>query len=409
MTNTIVDSATRFVSLYQLLDPEVLGNPYPLYRALRERDPVQWDPYLHAWVVTSYEHVQQVLLQYSADRTPTPEALDKIGLSQLTPIAAVMTQQMLFLDPPAHTRLRTLASQAFSVARVEQLAQKIQSVIDELLDALQGKDTIDVITDFAEPLPAIVTAALLGIDVADHHKLKEWSASFAEVLGNFQHNPERSTRVLRSLDDMTAYFRDAIRNHSDRDGLVRDLATAKVDGEQLSEDEVIANIIVTMVGGQETTTNLIGNGVLTLLRDPLAQSSLRASPAMMVSAVEELLRYEPPSQQTARIAPSDRLLGGKSVRKGQAVIAVMAAANRDPARFPEPDRLDLTRQDNRHLSFGWGSHFCFGAHLARLEGRLAFQAFFDRYPKIDLADGSMIWRDNLGLRGLVSLAVAVRP
>ena len=139
----------------------------------------------------------------------------------------------------------------------------------------------------------------------------------------------------------------------------------------------------------------------------MAQSSLRASPALMASAVEELLRYEPPSQQTPRIAPSDRMLGGKSIRKGQAVIAVMAAANRDPARFPEPETLDLARQDNRHLSFGWGSHFCFGAHLARLEGRLAFQAFLDRYPKMDLADGSMIWRDNLGLRGLVSLPIAV--
>src|ERR1700761_1287307 len=330
-----VESTTKVTSLYQLLDPEVLGNPYPLYRALRELDPVHWDRYLHAWVVTSYEHAQQVLLHYSADRTPTPEALERIGMSALSPIAAVMTRQMLFLDPPSHTRLRTLAAQAFSVARVERLAQKIQSVIDEILADLEGRESIDIITDFAEPLPAIVTAALLGIDVADHPKLKVWSASFAEMLGNFQHNPERSMHVLRSLEDMTDYFRDAIRNHGDRDGLVRDLATAKVDGEQLSEDEVIANIIVTMVGGQETTTNLIGNGVLTLLRNPSAQAELRANPGMMASAVEELLRYEPPSQQTARLAPEDRVLGGKSIRKGQAVIAVMAAANRDPARFPE--------------------------------------------------------------------------
>ena len=407
MTTGGVESTTNYTSLYQLLDPEILANPYPLYRALRERDPVHWDPYLHTWVVTSYEHTQQVLLHYSADRTPTPEALDKIGLAQLTPIAAVMTRQMLFLDPPAHTRLRTLAAQAFSVARVERLAAKIQSVIDELLAGLEGKETIDVITDFAEPLPAIVTAALLGIDVADHPKLKVWSASFAEMLGNFQHNPERSMRVLRSLEDMTEYFRDAIRNHGERDGLVRDLATAKVDGEQLSEDEVIANIIVTMVGGQETTTNLIGNGVLTLLRNPSALAALRSSPSMMASAVEELLRYEPPSQQTARLAPDDRVLGGKSIRKGQAIIAVMAAANRDPARFPEPDKLDLARQDNRHLSFGWGSHFCFGAHLARLEGRLAFQAFLNCYSKIELTNCSLSWRENLGLRGLISLPVAV--
>jgi pimeloyl-[acyl-carrier protein] synthase len=407
MTMSTVENKASVASLYQLLDPEVLANPYPLYRSLREQDPVHWDRYLHAWVVTSYEHVQQVLLQYSADRTPTPEALDKIGLSQLAPIAAVMTRQMLFLDPPSHTRLRKLASQAFSVARVERLAKKIRSVIDELLDGLQGRDTIDIITDYAEPLPAIVTAALLGIDVADHPKLKEWSAAFAEVLGNFQHNPERSMRVLRSLEDMTAYFRDSIRNHGDRDGLVRDLANAKVDGEQLSEDEVIANIIVTMVGGQETTTNLIGNGVLTLLRNPSALAELRANPGLMTSAVEELLRYEPPSQQTARLAPDDRVLGGKSIRKGQAVIAVMAAANRDPARFPDPDKLELARLDNRHLSFGWGAHFCFGAALARLEGRLALQALLDKYSEMRLTDAALNWRDNLGLRGLLSLLVHV--
>jgi cytochrome P450 len=405
MNGTAVDQT--YTSLYQLLDPDVLANPYPLYRALREKAPVQWDRYLHAWVVTGYEHAQQVLLHFSADRTPTPDTLDKFGLTQLAPIAAVMTKQMLFLDAPAHTRLRSLASQAFSVSRVERLTEKIRAVTNDLLDGLAGKGELDIIQDLAEPLPAIVTAVLLGVDVADHPKLKNWSAAFAEVLGNFQHNPERSLRVLNSLEEMTAYFRNAVRNDVERDGLIRDLATARVNGEQLTEDEVIANVIVTMVGGQETTTNLIGNGILTLLRNPEALAALRANPAMMPSAVEELLRYEPPSQQTARLAPADRELGGQAIKKGQAVIAVMAAANRDPARFPEPDRLDLARQDNRHLSFGWGAHFCFGAHLARLEGRIAFQAILDRYPKMALTAAPLVWRDNLGLRGLLSLPVAV--
>jgi cytochrome P450 len=396
-----------YTSLYQLLDPEILANPYPLYRALREQAPVHWDRYLHAWVVTSYEHAQQVLLHFSADRTPTPEALEKFGLTQLAPIAAVMTKQMLFMDAPAHTRLRSLASQAFSVARVERLTEKIHAVTTELLDGLAGKSELDIISDLAEPLPAIVTAVLLGVPVDDHPKLKNWSAAFAEVLGNFQHNPERALRVLNSLEEMTAYFRDAVRDGGERDGLIRDLATARVNGEQFSEEEVIANVIVTMVGGQETTTNLIGNGTLTLLRNPKALAGLRANPAMMQSAVEELLRYEPPSQQTARLAPTDRELGGQLIKKGQAVIAVMAAANRDPARFPDPDKLDLARQDNRHLSFGWGAHFCFGAHLARLEGRIALQVLLDRYPRMALTPRPLVWRDNLGLRGLLSLPVTV--
>jgi cytochrome P450 len=400
-------SLQRFTSLYQLLDPEILANPYPLYHALRERAPVHWDPYLHAWVVTGYENALTVLLHFSADRTPSPQALEEYGLSQLSPIAAVMTKQLLFMDPPGHTRLRTLAAQAFSVSRVERLAGQIQTVLDDLLDNLAGRETIDIISDLAEPLPAIVTAALLGVDMADHPKLKTWSASFAEVLGNFQHNPDRALRVLNSLEEMTAYFRDAIRNHGGRDGLIRDLASARVNGEQLTEDEVVANIIVTMVGGQETTTNLIGNGLLTLMRNPHQMTALRADPGMLPTAVEELLRYEPPSQHTARIAPADCSLGGQSLRKGQAVIAVMAAANRDPARFPDPDGLDLRRQDNRHLSFGWGAHFCFGAHLARLEARLALRAILSRYSEMSLAERPLQWRENLGLRGLVSLPATV--
>jgi cytochrome P450 len=409
MTDVAAEKTQGFTSLYQLLDPEVLANPYPLYRALRERAPVSWDRYLHAWVVTSYEHAQTVLLHYSADRTPTPEALAEYGLSELAPIATVMTRQMLFLDPPAHTRLRTLAAQAFSVSRVERLTAQIQVIVGELLDGLAGRERIDLIGDLAEPFPAIVTAVLLGVPVADHPRLKEWSASFAEVLGNFQHNPERAVRVLNSLEEMTAYFREAVRGCAGRDGLIRDLATARVNGEQLTEDEVIANIIVTMVGGQETTTNLIGNGMLTLLRHPEAMNALRADPALLASAVEEFLRFEPPSQHTARLAPSDCMLGGETIRKGQAVIAVMAAANRDPGRFPEPDRLDLRRADNRHLSFGWGSHFCFGAHLARLEARLAFGAILSRYGEIAPAAEPLVWRENLGLRGLVALPVAVAP
>lgn len=402
MTNT-----RSVTSLYQLLDPEILANPYPLFHALRDEAPVQWDPYLHAWVVTGYDNVVTVLHHFSADRTASPEMLEELGLSQLAPIAAVMTKQMLFMDAPMHTRLRSLASQAFSVARVERLAGQIQTIVDELLTGLAGKQRIDLITDFAEPLPAIVTAVLLGVDVEDHQQLKTWSASFAEVLGNFQHNPERSLRVLRSLEDLTEYFRRAIREHGDRPGLVHDLLTARVGGEQLSEEEVIANVIVTMVGGQETTTNLIGNGMLTLLRHPEAILELRAEPELIPSAVEEMLRFEPPSQHTARLAPSDCTLGGESIRKGQAVIAVMAAGNRDPQRFPDPDRFDIRRADNRHLSFGWGAHFCFGATLARLEAKMAFQAILDRYSEIALTDAPLQWRENLGLRGLLSLPLIV--
>ena len=395
------------LSLYRLLDPEVLADPYPLYHRLRTEDPVHWDPFLHAWVVTRYADVVTVLHDFSANRTPTPEQLTAMGLSALNPIAQVMVKQMLFLDAPAHTRIRSLASSAFSPGRVALLRSHIQEIVDSLLDAVQPIGRMDVIADLANPMPAIVTAEMLGVPAADHVQLKEWSADFAEVLGNFQHNPDRAPRMLRSLEQMTAYFHDTIRRqrHQPREGLINVLATAEVQGDRLTEEEVIANCIVTMVGGQETTTNLIGNGILSLLRHPGELDRLRRDPSLIPSAVEELLRYESPSQHTARIAPDDVMLGGKLIRKRQAVIAVMGAANRDPERFSDPDRLDIDRKDNRHVAFGWASHFCFGAPLARIEGQIAFETMLRRLPNLTLDPAPLIWRENLGLRGLTALPV----
>jgi aspartate racemase len=405
------------MSLYHLLDQQVLANPYPLFRRMRAEDPVHWDPFLHAWVVTRYADVLDVLLNFSADRTPTPAQLDEMGLSSLNPIARVMVKQMLFLDAPAHTRLRGLSSKAFTPARVEQLRGHIQDITKNLLDGLLGgsnggsqeEQVIDVIAQLAEPLPAIVTAEMLGVPTSDHLQLKKWSADFAEMLGNFQHNPERYPRVLEAVAGMTEYFQDAIRQQREqpREGLIHSLLTAEIDGDRLSEEEVIANCIVTMVGGQETTTNLIGNGLLTLLRNPGEMERLRNDYSLIPSAVEEMLRYESPSQHTARMCPSDREMGGKLIQKRQAVIAVMAAANRDPERFPDPDRFDITRKDNRHLAFGYAAHFCFGAPLARVEGQVVLEAFLRRFANVTLAPEALEWRSNLGLRGLKALKVKI--
>jgi cytochrome P450 len=395
------------LSLYQLLDPEVLANPYPLYERLRTEAPVYWDPYLHAWVVTRYADVVTVLHQFSANRTPTPEQFAAIGLSELGPVSQVMVKQMLFMDAPDHTRLRGLASTAFTPARVEILRSHIQEIVDTLFEKITPHGRMDVIADLAAPLPAIVTAEMLGVPTADADRLKTWSADFAEVLGNFQHNPDRASRTLQCVEEMTGYFREAIKQlrAEPREGLINALMTAEIDGDRLTDEEIIANSIVTMVGGQETTTNLIGNGVLALLRNPDQLEKLRADLSLVPSAIEELLRYESPSQHTARIAPQDTEMGGQQIRKGQAVIAVMAAGNRDPERFPDPDRLDITRADNRHLAFGWSRHFCFGAPLARIEGQIALEAIVRRLPDLALEPGPLVWRDNLGLRGLTALPV----
>src|SRR5712675_644048 len=300
---TTTSKPSPALSLYHLLDPEVLADPYPLYRRLRTESPVHWDPYLHAWVVTRYADVIAVLHDFSADRTPTPEQFAAMGLSELGPIAQVMMRQMLFMDAPAHTRLRGLASMAFTPARVEVLRSHIRDIVDDLMEPLMRAGRMDVINDLAAPMPAIVTAEMLGVPTSDCDQLKNWSADFAEVLGNFQHNPDRASRTLKCVEEMTNYFRAAMQRLrvEPREGLINALMTAEINGDRLTEEEIIANSIVTMVGGQETTTNLIGNGLLTLLRYPAEMQRLRNDSSLIPSAVEEMLRYESPSQHTARM------------------------------------------------------------------------------------------------------------
>jgi cytochrome P450 len=391
------------LSFASMLDPEVLANPYPLYHRLRSESPVHWDPLLRVWVVTRYDDVIRVLRDFSAERTPTPAQLTSIGLSALNPVAQVMVKQMLFLDPPSHTRIRSLASAAFTPNRVEALRSHIREIVRNLLEPLASTGRMDLIADIAEPLPCIVTAEMLGVPVEDHRQLKRWSQEFAEILGNFQHNPERIQHMVQCTEEMTSYFRTAMRSEKLRpEGLVCSLRDAEVSGDRLTEDEVIANCIITMVGGQETTTNLIGNGVTALLRNPGELERLRANPDLVPSAIEELLRYESPTQYTARLVPADTEMGGKALQRRQAVFAILGAGNRDPERFADPDRLDITRENNRHLAFGWGGHFCFGAPLARIEGQIAFEELL-RFQNWSLEPGPLVWRTNLALRGLTGL------
>ena len=395
------------LSLLQLYKQPVLANPYPLYHRLRTADPVLWDPFLHAWVVTRYCDVSTVLHNFSAQCAPSAERLMGMGIPAMQPIAGVLYRQMLFMDPPDHTRLRALCTVAFTPHRVAALRSHIQEIVDGLLRPALNRGYMDVIAEFADALPAIVTAEILGLPPSDHRQLKYWSANFAAILGNFQHNPDELPEMLHNLDEMSTYFRGAIREEgrNPKSGLIHALLSAELDGHFLSEDAVIANCILLMVGGQETTPNLIGNGLLSLLRNPDQLRLLRGNPQLLLSAIEELLRYEAPSQHTTRVAHSDSALAHAQIARGQSVIAVMGAANRDPERFPDPDRLDITRKDNKHLAFGAGSHFCFGAPLARMEGEIAFATLLRDAPYFALASESLVWRNNTGLRGLSSLPI----
>jgi pimeloyl-[acyl-carrier protein] synthase len=395
------------ISLCQLTEPAVMASPYRFYRELRQADPVHWDPFLHAWIVTRYADIVTVLTRFSADRTLTPEQLDGMGLGALKPIMEVVARQMLFRDPPAHTRLRNLCAAAFTPARVAVLRGHIQDIADGLIDRFIGQGRADIVDDFAAPMPAIVTAEMLGVPVSDYEKLKQWSIDFAEILGNFQHPPDRVARVAASVRDMTEYFRSAIRRQETdpTEGLVNSMVKAQVDGARLTEEEMVANLILTMIGGQETSTNLISSGLLTLLRHPAQMQMLLDDPSLVPMASEELLRYESPIQHTARVAHEDFLLGGKIIRRGQSVVAVLAAGNRDPERFPNPDVLDVKRGDKGHLAFGWAAHFCFGASLARIEVPIALGALLRRLKNLELATENFAWHENFGLRGLSSLQV----
>jgi pimeloyl-[acyl-carrier protein] synthase len=401
----------RNLSLLRVLDPEILADPSTHYRSLRSYDPVHWDPYMHAWVVTSYPEALVVLINCSADRTPTEELLDRLDLPVMKPFAEVMRRQMMFMDGAQHTRLRNICSAAFTPRRVEELRAVIQSIAEELIGNVIAAGQMDMIADFANPYPATVTARLLGLPKEDHGQLHAWVLDLAELLGNFQHNPNRVASIVQSLEELKSYVAARIQELHKRpaDGLIYSLMTAEVNGQRLTEEEVIANTIITLIGGHETTTNLIASGFLTLLRHPDSLEQLRTHPEIVGSAVEELLRYESPVQHTARIASADMELGGKSIRKGAKVLAALAAANRDPNRFPDPDRLNLLRSDNRHLAFGWAAHFCFGAPLARMEGQIAFNTLLSRIKNPVLLEDKLQWRENAGLRGLTKLRIAYDP
>ena len=404
-------AADKNLSLFRLLHPSVIADPTSFYRELRERDPVHWDPYMHAWVVTSYSEVVTVLNEYSADRTPSPDFLDRSGLSFMTPFAEMMLRQMMFMDGEMHTRLRGLCAAAFTPRRVQKMHEVILSVADELLDSFIASGRMDMVADFAAPLPAIVTAKMLDLPVDDSREVGAWVLDIAEILGNVQHHPDRMAKSVQSLEKLKSYVAAKLMEQRScpTDEFIHSLMNAEINGARLTDDEVIANTIITLIGGHETTTNLIASGFLALVNRPQCFEQLQKHPEIAKSAVEELLRFVSPVQHTARIAPSDMRLGEKTIQKGSKVVAVLAAANRDPARFADPDNLDLRRPDNKHLAFGWGAHFCFGAPLARMEGKIAFNALLRRILNPVLLEKNLEWRTNAGLRGLTMLNISFEP
>ena len=387
------------------MDPEFLADPYPTYHRLRAEDPVHHSP-LGFWVLTRYEDVAAVLRDPRFIKEPLA-ALVAARFGSEVPRGVGLS--MLDRDPPDHTRLRSLVSKAFTPRVVEGLRPRIQAIVDDLIARAEPAGSMDLIEEFAYPIPVNVICEMMGVPVRDHERFKGWSLDIARGLDSIwlppdSEIPRRSATARHAISD---YFRELIaqRRTSPRADLLSALIAAEEAGDKLNEEELLATCILILIAGHETTVNLIGNGVLALLRHPAELSRLRTTPGLITTAVEELLRYDGPVQRTARVASADATIGGHTIPQGDMVMPFIGAADRDPAHFPEPDRLNLSRADNRHIAFGWGIHFCLGAPLARVEGQIAIDTLVRRLPRLALIGDSVEYRQSLTLRGLKTLPV----
>ena len=387
------------------LDPTFQRDPYPVLDTLRSREPVHHDQVISRWVLTRHDDIDAVLRDRDMAVDPRKAAAGTY-MEMFSAGESDREPNMLFLDAPDHTRLRGLVTKAFTPRAVDQMRPRIQEIVDELLDGVAESGGFDLIASFAGPLPTIVIAEMLGIDPADRDDFKRWSdegvMSFNPLLSD-----EERERVTASGQAMIDYFHRAIaeRRGSPRDDLISSLIAVEEASDQLTDEEIVSMCSLLLAAGNVTTTDLIGNGVLALLQHPEELRKLREDPALIENAVEEMLRFDSPVTQTARIPMRDQEIGGCPIDARQSVLTSLAAANRDPSAYPDPHKFDITRDDTHHHSFGGGAHYCLGAPLARLEAQLAIGTLVERFPDLRLADEPLEWRGVPAFRGLVRLPV----
>ena len=404
----MLDTKTSFDQY--LLTPEYLADPYRFYQRLRSEDPVHWSDTTHTWLLMRYSDVVAALHDPILKTGGKPQAhmqhLPEVVLAELEPLQRHYQTWMSFVDPPDHTRLRALVSNAFTPRMLEDLRPRIQQIVDDLLEEAQEVRQMDVIGDFAYPLPATVICEMLGLPPEDYRQFHEWSAQLVEFFGTGLPEVDNARRTQRSLLALSDYLHDVItqRRQHPKEDLISALVGQEA-GDSLSEDELFGMCVFLLAAGHETTVSLIGNGLLALLQHPEQMKKLQSDPSLIETAVEEFLRYDSPLQSLARVATQDLEINGKKILKGQVVRPMLGSANRDPAQFPEPDRLDICRHPNRHVAFGFGIHYCLGAPLARIEGQIAINSFLHRMPQVQLSTESLQWRKNLSNRNPLSLPV----
>jgi len=399
------------ISPPDLASPRFKANPYPFYARLRAEAPV-WRTTLPdkrvAWLVTRYEDVARVL----KDETFAKDKLNAMDPQQLTKTPWVpgflkpLERNMLDLDDPDHARLRALVSKAFTPRLIERLRGRIEAFCEDLVDTMERKGRVELVSDYALPIPATVIAELLGVPAEDRRKFHRWSSRLVSVSSG-----RDMLRALPAALAFTRYLRKLINQRRDdpRDDLITALVRAEEAGDKLSEDELLAMAFLLLVAGHETTVNLIASGTLALLEHPDQAEALRRDPSLTKTAIEELLRYTSPVElATERYARKDVEIAGETIPRGELVLAVIGSANRDERHFENPDALDITRDSNRHLAFGRGGvHHCLGAPLARMEGQIAIGALLQRLPHARLATPpeTLRWRRGLFLRGLERLPI----
>ena len=395
---------------YDPADPAVRRDPFPLYARLQDEDPVHWSPALRAWVLTRYDDVRQMMLSdtMSPDRLrPFYAQLQGERRELLAEVMRYMSLWMVFRDPPEHTRLRRLVGTVFNLKALESLDGAVTRVVDHLLDALPTDRAIDWAHDVAMPLPAFVIMDMLKIPYAAYPELKQASDELRAFIGGARADGNRYSRARNGAERLANFFRALIaeRRAAPGDDFVSRMIAARDDEGRLSEDELVATCMLVLFAGHETTTHLLGNAVHALLDHPDQLQRLRSDPALIDSAVEEFLRYDGPSNAIARVVKVNHEIEGRQLKAGDRVFGFANAANRDPRAFAEPQGLDLGRSPNRHLTFGFGLHFCMGAPLARLEAKRCIGRLVERFPRIERAAGSPDWIDALAMRGVATLPV----
>lgn len=386
-----------------LLTPEARRDPYPFYAHMRRENPVHRSAQ-GIWYLTRYADVEAALgdLRLSNDRDRMTRAYSALGgdLKAFSRLTDRLGRVMTNTDPPDHARLRKLANKAFTARRVEALRDGVQRIVDRLIDEAAGP-TMDLIEAVASPLPMSVVCELFGIPVEDRPRVKGWFRRF----GRLSEDIDKSEAAIEQYEEyLSGLIRQ--RRREPGDDLISALVATQTRDDRLTDSELLSTCFVLITAGDETTTHLIGNGVLALLRHPDQLARLRADPSLIRGAVEELARYDTVTQAIVRVVAEDLEIGGRTLREGELVYPFLAAANRDPERFEDPDRLDLSRPGNRHLSFGHGPHFCLGGPLARLQAEVAIGTLVARLPHLRLADGvALDWRPNPLQRRLSTLPV----